>query len=274
MIELALFPAGPVVEIFPSTMCCFSQPVVSVSATNIFARAEDNGRQVVVYSMAIEARTELAMILPLPVQLPAGENDVRFINLKGYPEFFGDLERGFIPPPAKDSHSIFTLTAPASAAMAPLRVVAVGDFEASFVPAIKDFSRLDERFRIADNLWDKLPGYKDFGFAVFKLKAGAMQVHPMAFSFPRRDHKTVFFPTVHIHDGKVHPKAEFDHALYCQPLADAPLATREWAESYTHPTAFMKVGKTKGIILPDEHCFKKEMHGMLANRDTYLRVVA
>ena len=50
-------------------MCCFSQPVVSVSATNIFARAEDNGRQVVVYSMAIEARTELAMILPLPVQI-------------------------------------------------------------------------------------------------------------------------------------------------------------------------------------------------------------
>lgn len=253
-------------------MCCFSQPVVLVSATRIFARAEENGRQVVVYSMAIEARTELAMILPLPVQLPAGENDVRFINLQGYPEFFTDLDRGFIPPPTKSDHSLTILSAPASAALAPLAVVAVGDFEASFVPSIKDFARLDERFRIADNLWDKLPRYHDFGFAVFKLKAGAMRVHPMAFSFPRRDPQTVFFPTVHIHDGKVHPRAEFDHALYCQPQADEPLGTRDWTESYTHPAAFMTVGRTKGIILPDQHCFKLELHGMLANRDTYLPV--
>ena len=254
-------------------MCCFSQPVVSVSATNIFARAEHNGRQVVVYSMAIEARTELAMILPLPVQLPAGDTDVRFINLKRYPEFFSDLELGFIGPP-DSNHVVLEMATPASAAMAPLPVVVVGDFEASFVPSIQDFSRLDERFRIADNLWHKLPGYNDSGFAVFKLKAGAMRVHPMAFCFPRRDHQTVFFPTVHIHDGQVHPKAEFDHVLYCQPLADEPLATREWTESYTHPTGFMKVGKTKGIILPDQHCFKKDLHGMLANRDTYLRLVA
>ena len=100
-------------------MCCFSQPVVSVSATNIFARAEDNGRQVVVYSMAIEARTEVAMILPLPVQLPSGENDVRFINLKGYPDFFADLERGFIPPPTNSDHSLFEMNAPASAVKPP-----------------------------------------------------------------------------------------------------------------------------------------------------------
>jgi len=253
-------------------MCCFSQPVVSVSATNIFARAEDNGRQVVVYSMSIEARTDLAMILPLPVQLPAGEEDARFINLKGYPDFFADLENGFIPPPPPASHSLGDMVVPGNASLAILPVVTVGDFEASFVPSIQDFSRLDERFRIADNLWHKLPGYKDFGFAVFKLKAGAMRVHPMAFSFPRRDHKTVFFPTVHIHDGHVHPKAEFDHVIYCQPLADEALATREWDESYTHPARFMEVGRTKGIILPDEHCFKKEMHGMLANRDTYVPV--
>ena len=255
-------------------MCCFSQPVVSVSATNIFARALDNGRQFVVYSMAIEARTELAMILPLPVHLPAGENDVKFINLKGYPDFFADLELGFIPPPKQPDHSLTILSEAATGAGAPLPVVAVGDFEASFVPSIQDFARLDERFRIAENLWDKLPGYKDFGFAVFKLKAGAMRVHPMAFSFLRRNYKSVFFPTVHIHDGEVHPEAEFDHTIYCQSLPDEPLATREWTESYSHPAGFMKVGRTKGIILPDEHCFKMEMHGMLANRDTYLRVAA
>ncbi len=254
-------------------MCCFSQPVISVSATNIFARAEGNGRQLVVYSMAIEARTELAMILPLPVHRPAGNQDVTFVNLKGYPQFFADLERGFVPPPSQGDHSLNLLAAPAAAALAPLPVVAVGDFEASFVPSTQDFSRLDERFRIADHLWAQLPGYGDFGFAVFKLKAGAMRVHPMAFSFPRRDPRTVFFPTVHIHDGEVHARAEFDHTLYCQPQADEPLLTRAWEESYAHPASFMQVYRTHGIILPDQHCFKKGLHGQLPNRDTYLRVV-
>jgi len=29
---------------------------------------------------------------------------------------------------------------------------------------------------------------------------------------------------VHIHDGKVHKKADFDHVLYCQPFGDQHLA--------------------------------------------------
>lgn len=153
-----------------------------------------------------------------------------------------------------------------------LAVVMVGEFEASFVPAIKDFSRLDERFRLHDNVWDKLPAYADYGFAVFKLKPGAMSVHPMAFSFPRRDLRTVFFPTVHIHDGEVHDRAAFDHTIYCQPSPAERLAIHEWDESYTLPGGFMKVQRTKGLILADEHCYKHEMHGLLANRDTFLAI--
>jgi hypothetical protein len=197
-------------------MCCFSQPVISVSATNIFARAGAEGRQFLVYSMSLNARNDLAMILPLPVKTPAGEKDVQFINLKDYPDFFAHLRSGF--PSKADSHSkrhLFSLSE--SAASATLAVVQVGDFEASFVPTITDFSRLDERFRLPADTWNKLPEYGTYGFAVFKLKPGAMTVHPMAFSFPRRDVSTLFFPTVHIHDGKVHTKADFDHALYCQP---------------------------------------------------------
>jgi hypothetical protein len=38
--------------------------------------------------------------------------------------------------------------------------------------------------RLPEGVWAKLPGYADFGFAVFKLKPGNAQVHPMAFSFP------------------------------------------------------------------------------------------
>src|SRR5207248_7445223 len=95
-----------------------------------------------------------------------------------------------------------------------LNVVDVGSFEASFVPTIPDFERLDERFRLPTGTWDQLPQYKQYGFTVFKLKPGAKVIHPMAFEFPRAAPARLFFPTVHIHDGKVHDTATFDHALY------------------------------------------------------------
>jgi hypothetical protein len=253
-------------------MCCFSQPVVSVSGTNIFARPDADGRQLLVYSMTINAANDLAMILPLPVKTPAGEKDVKFIDLKDYPEFFGDLEKGFPrpdPPASLFSKGKIVITNSVT-----LEVVRVGNFEASFVPTQKDFSRLDERFRLPPDAWKELPQYESYGFAVFKLKSGEMKVHPMAFSFPRQKTKSLFFPTVHIHDGKVHAKADFDHALFCQPTQEQRPATQAWKESRGHPTSFMQVNKTKGIVVADQHCYKKEMRGMLANKDTFLVVEA
>ena len=210
------------------------------------------------------------MILPLPVKTPAGEKDLKFIDLKDYPEFFTDMEVGFMPPPKRSFHLLPTLSR--SAASAKLEVVQVGNFEASFVPTQNDFSRLDERFRLPPDSWKDLPQYESYGFAVFKLKSGEMKVHPMAFSFPRQKTKALFFPTVHIHDGKVHAKAHFDHALFCQPTHDERPATQAWKESRGHPTSFMQVNKTKSIVVADQHCYKKEMRGMLANKDTFLAV--
>lgn len=173
-------------------MCCFSRPVISVSGTNIFARPDKDGRQLLVYSMTINAREDLAMILPLPVKTPAGEKDVKFIDLKGYPEFFADMEVGFQPPPRRSMH--WGADSASSTAAAPtLEVVQVGSFEASFVPTQKDFSRLDERFCISADAWKQLPQYESCGFAVFKLKSGEMKVHPMAFSFPRQKRTRCFF---------------------------------------------------------------------------------
>ena len=47
-------------------MCCFTEPVEKVSDTSIFARAY-GGRQLLVYSMAYAAKSDLAMVLPIPV---------------------------------------------------------------------------------------------------------------------------------------------------------------------------------------------------------------
>ena len=76
-------------------MCCFTAPVRSVSDTKIFARPGKGHEQFLVYRMSMEANSSVAMVLPLPVKPASGEDAVKFIDLKEYPNFFGDLENGF-----------------------------------------------------------------------------------------------------------------------------------------------------------------------------------
>ena len=166
-------------------MCCFSRPVVSVTDTNIFARASKDGRQFLVYSMKLDAKEELAMILPLPVPKASKEDAVRFINLEKYPDFFAELRSGF-PEPKPGRSLSNSKDAPAT-----LKVVEVGSFIASFVPSVADFKRVDEKFRLPADVWDKLPMYRGFGFAVFQLKKGEHKIHPMAFEFPRQPQAAV-----------------------------------------------------------------------------------
>jgi hypothetical protein len=53
-------------------MCCFSAPT-EVHGTRIFARLTSPHTQALVYQMEYAATKPTAMILPLPVALPAGE---------------------------------------------------------------------------------------------------------------------------------------------------------------------------------------------------------
>lgn len=244
-------------------MCCFSKPVDLVADTNIFARASKDGRQFLVYSMEFAAGEDLAMILPIPTPKDSAEDAVKFINLKKYDTFFADLRKGF-PEPKKDVQKRPPMLGGLGSA---LPVVEVGDFVASFVPAVKDFARLDEKFRLPAGVWDKLPQYKEFGFAVFKLKKpkeNSSRVHPMAFEFPRADKTVLFFPTVHIHDGKVSAKAKFDHALFCQVDGDAPL---KWEESEALADTFVKVKEAQGIVDGNAHVYRKRMKGTFENKD-------
>jgi hypothetical protein len=246
-------------------MCCFSRPVDYVAGTSIFARPSKAG-QYLVYSMTLKAGSDLAMILPIPTPKASKEDAVTFINLEKYSDFFDDLRAGFPEPhPASRGDS---LGAPKPQLAVPkLKVVEVGSFVASFAPAIKDFSRLDEQFKLPEGTWDKLPQYKDYGFAVFKLKKGEHKVHPMAFEFPRANRSKLFFPTVHIHDGKVHAEAHFDHSLYCQ---GADTRTR-WTES-PQPASFFvkKLDETKGIVDGKAHVYRKQMVGNFKNEDVWL----
>ena len=252
-------------------MCCFSGPVKSVSATNIFARMGESGRQFLAYSMTVNMAKAVAMVLPLPVKKGSDEKAVRFINLDDYKNFFSDLESGFLKPIPNDG---IPMPVTASATPMKLQVIQVGNFEASFVPTVKDFNRLDKRFRLPAELFKTMPDYKHFGFAVFKLKPGSQTVHPMAFDFPTAQTSKVFFPTVHIHDGKIHKRATFDHVLYCQPSESSRLKLSDWEESEKLASRFVDVKKSAGLIAPGEHCYKRKLRGMLANKDTFVEFSA
>lgn len=252
---------------YEATMCCFSRRVEFVKDTSIFARRSGQRLQLLVYSMKVGAPEDLAMILPIPVAAGTREDDVGFINLEKYPDFFADLATGF---PGR------TLSTPADAAAPPpralLKVENVGRFAASFVPTVADFSRLDPRFRLPEGAWKSLGLYAKYGFAVFQLKKGAGRIHPMAFAFPTARPDYLYFPTVHIHDGEAHPQAEFDHCLYCQPGQSGLHSVVAWDETPWPAKTFLNIAKAPGLVVPDEHALRLQLSGVLTNQDTWLRV--
>jgi hypothetical protein len=120
---------------------------------------------------------------------------------------------------------------------------------------------------LPEGTWEKLGGYSDYGFVVFKLRRGDAHVHPMAFNFATARPDLLFFPTVHVHDGKVHARAEFDHDLYCQIPRSGLRALASWQESELPASRFINAAETKGVILPDRHVFRKSVRGIRANKD-------
>lgn len=249
-------------------MCCFSGTVEYVGGTKIFVRRKHNGRQALVYEMDYRSKDDLAMILPIPTPRNSKEDAVEFISLKKYRNFFVNLEKGFPRPRAKSVGGAGGGFGAGSFDAEPLVVKDVGDFEASFVPAVADFSRLDERFRLPEATWtETVPQYRDWGFAVFKLKSEHSRTHPMAFTFPSRYREDLFFPMLHIHDGEVHDLAEFDHTLYAQNSIDRPRSFMDWRESTQPAGMFMVTRGTKGLVDDTGHVYQKNIAGEQKNED-------
>jgi len=278
-------------------MCCFSLPVNEVSATSIFARALGDGRQALIYEMSLDAASDLAMVLPIPVVPRAAEDAVRFVSLAGYPELFRHLESAF----PVEGFARFQPQALAGGPVvrAPLVVHDVGDFEASFVPTMADLDRLDPRFRLPREVWAALGGiYDDWGFAVFKLKvvpqrpepappgffarllgrggapmappSGPKRFHPMAFTFPQRDPSKLFFPTVHVHDGRVHPTAHFDHALYLQTTPTSDVRFESFERSERPATFAVDHHRSGELIELMSVLHRRKIVGDAPNRDVWI----
>jgi hypothetical protein len=94
----------------------------------------------------------------------------------------------------------------------------------------------------------------------------------MAFTFPRRDLSTVFFPTVHVHDGEVHDQAHFDHTLYVQ--HDGDLSATYWNRGVTPRHVHLDIGRSKGLIDADVTMQSIGLRGTRTNQDTWVRIGA
>jgi hypothetical protein len=250
-------------------MCVFSRPVAGVSATSIFARS-DGDRQALAYQMRLSSAEDVAMVLPLPIALGHGTNAVEFVDLFEAPRLFGELSLCFWKP----TRSLGTdLSVAAAGAAAPLEVHKVGAYDASFAPGIADFTRLDARFRIPDAVLDRVPTYSDYGFAVFKLRKGEADVHPLALRFVTRDPQRLFFPTVHVHHGDLPDEAAFDHTLYLQTAAREPA---NWEKASRSVANVMSLGNilhrdpTRGLIARDWPLYRLRITGMHPNHDTWV----
>jgi hypothetical protein len=215
------------------------------------------------------------MVLPIPVVPGSAEDAVRFVNLRGYPRFFVDLHRAF--PEQLLYAKSHGLLAAAASRREKLVVHDVGAFVASFVPRPGDFERLDERFRLSPDVFLRRPEYGDFGFAVFQLKAARgwfgrikrQTIHPMAFTFPTRRPKALFFPTLHIHDGHLPDRARFDHALYVQSDDALLVRTLGFEPSMQALGEAMNASRAMGLVDPAARAYRQTLHGERANVDHY-----
>lgn len=112
-----------------------------------------------------------------------------------------------------------------------------------------------------------VPAYADHGFAVFQLKPGDVTIHPMGLVFPTRAPDQLFFPTVHLHDGRFHATAKFDHALYFQ----HPRHTRQGARSGDDLTSFMRPANSYAeLVDPGQLVVRRTLRARLPNTDTWI----
>jgi hypothetical protein len=198
------------------------------------------------------------MVLPLPIRPGGGDRALRFIDLSHRPRMFEELS------------DLFETTEDLRlASLSRLEVQRVGSFIASYVPTLADLERLDPRFRVPDILFDAVPEYREYGFAVFQLAPGESTVHPMGIRFATKVLDQVYFPTVHLHDGRWREKATFDHTLYYQ-HPDVRVAGGSFQGDAV--ATFLPSHSYGRLLDPEAPVARRFLVGELPNADTWIRV--
>lgn len=82
-------------------------------------------------------------------------------------------------------------------------------------------------------------------------------------------------PTVHIHDRKIHPFAEFDHTLFLQADTCELMSNKggaSWDQSPYTAGHFMDIARSEGIVDPQQRCWRLPLKSWLENKDTWVGI--
>jgi hypothetical protein len=105
----------------------------------------------------------------------------------------------------------------------------------------------------------------------------------MALDFPRRNPDELFFPTVHVHNGRFEPRATFDHLLFCQDVDRMRLDRWNRSSQFEFPdhplyrwiTSPWELGeviadRARGIVRADLRCHTFHIRGSYPNVDVVI----
>lgn len=201
-------------------MCIISGPVTSVSSTKIFAMPSRSGsRQLTVYSNSVTTPAENLMCLPVPYP-----ETVHFERVPT--DLFTQCERSFT-----GGRGVPTLGLSRSAGPE-LEVRSHGSYDVVLVPSVEDTSRVPRHFatltpEVVEFMRHEYGG-RPFGFLLCRLKAGASNYEPFAYSHAT-DGSRLFLPTMHFH---THAPPSFQ--TWDRPLRSPTVSHTDWDhEIYT-----------------------------------------
>ena len=211
-------------------MCVISGPIVSVSATKIFAiPSKDGKRQLVAYANSVDSPADNLMILPIP----GGVESVRFENVPK--ELFQQCKTSFALP--RGGREFGYLAANCDSAGPDLVIHSHGSYEVVMVPSIADCARIPAHFaRPTQEVLSFLQATyvvpsemkrSRVGFLFCRLRPGAVDYEPFAYSHAIEG-GSLFIPTMHFHKHPASPSMEYKN-LYDAAFAPVAIPSRRTA---------------------------------------------
>jgi len=177
-------------------MCIVSGPTTSISATKIFCLpSHDRTRQLTVYSNAVDSPADNLMILPVPCEASkiAFETVPKDLFSQCRDSFFSRFEG------ALGAYDSFGFDGSRDGKLA---VQSHGSYEVVVVPSVADMDRIPESFtRVTPEAAAFIrSGYPSgFAFLFCRLRKGAVDYEPFAYSHAIAAGSAMFAPTKHFH---------------------------------------------------------------------------
>lgn len=179
-------------------MCIIAGEVRRVARTKLFVMPSADGRrQITVYSNKVDTPDSNVMCLPVP-------NPSTFSFETVYKGLFADCSRSFSDPEARYLSASLSLDSAGSRAVY-LPVQSHGSYEVVLAPTLDDLERVPPGFlTLSDDVKSYLRSnysgqIAPFGVLLCKLRVGAVDYEPFAYSHAMLPSGELFVPTRHYH---------------------------------------------------------------------------